>query len=219
MTTVYLIRHAESEGNVNRHLVGGQSNHMPLTERGQDQAHRLGERLQREGLRFTSLHSSTARRARDTMSLVAPYLGFSDADIITSADILEVSQGAWEGQLRAKVYSEQTRAQYLADPLNFKPPGGESVREVQGRMARWLRQLVPAPGSPAGPQSLAAVTHGYALRCLLIHLLGGDPAMARRMVTHNTSITVLQHQDGQWLLERTNDFGHLVGQELIGHYS
>ncbi|MDX2285416.1 MAG: histidine phosphatase family protein [Bacteroidia bacterium] len=217
MITLYLIRHAESEGNLNNHLIGGQSNHLPLTERGYDQARRLGERLRREGLRFDALHTSTAVRAAETGRILASHLDL-DPDALPSSPLLvELGHGEWEGLVRKDVYTPELIARLRENPYDFKAPGGESQREVEARMWQWLESAVSA-FAPETDAALAAVTHGMSIRVLIRRLLQADPAMTNRMVTHNTSITCLQQIPQGWLLERLNDFAHLAGTEMIGHY-
>lgn len=217
MVSVYFIRHAESEGNVNHHLIGGQSNHLPLTARGIDQAQHLGQRLKQEQIQFQAIYSSVAVRALETARIATEFLSPEAPEIQTTEAILEVGQGEWEGQIRADIYTPELMAQIQSAPLDFKAPGGESIREVQTRMYDWLETTV-APLDPAEHISIAAFTHGFALRSLLMKILDADPRMARRTVTHNTSLTVLQTDGSHWFIERINDTAHLAGMEIVGHY-
>ncbi|RMG65423.1 MAG: histidine phosphatase family protein [Bacteroidetes bacterium] len=215
MLTVYLIRHAESVGNLNNHLIGGQSNHFPLTPRGVAQARRLGQRLHREGYQFDQFYASPAVRAQDTARLVAEAIGFDPAHFRTDPRLLEQSQGEWEGQVRAEIYTPARRAEIAANPLHFVAPGGESQQQVADRMEAWLRDVTAA--APEG-QQIAALSHGFAIKCLIARLFAIDPAQTRYLVTHNTSLTVVQGTEGVWLLDRLNDYSHIYGTEFIGHY-
>jgi broad specificity phosphatase PhoE len=217
MVSVYFIRHAESEGNVNHHLIGGQSNHLPLTIRGIDQAQHLGQRLKQEQHHFEAIYSSVAVRALETARIATEFLAPAAPAIQVTEAILEVGQGEWEGQVRADIYTPELMAQIQSAPFDFKAPGGESIREVQARMYEWLQATV-APLDPAENLSIAAFTHGFALRSLLMKLLDADPRMARRTVTHNTSLTVVQTDGRDWYIERINDTAHLAGMEMVGHY-
>lgn len=60
MLDIYLIRHAESEMNNNRHLIGGRSNYTQLSQRGIHQANLLGQRLKQSGIVFDNIYSSSA---------------------------------------------------------------------------------------------------------------------------------------------------------------
>jgi probable phosphoglycerate mutase len=217
MVTIYLIRHAESLGNVNLHLIGGQSNHYPLTDRGYEQARLLGQRLWRERYTFDRVYASTAIRAMETARVACGYLDIPQTDLTLTPDILELSQGEWEGLVRKDIYTPEVLAAMRAESLTFRAPGGESQADVAMRMMRWLRQAldeIPAEG----PYAIAAFSHGFAIRSLVRHILDADPSMAWRMVTHNTSLTVLEYRRDQYLLERMNDFAHLTGTDFIGHY-
>ncbi|MEM7655256.1 MAG: histidine phosphatase family protein [Bacteroidota bacterium] len=217
MTTIHFIRHAESQGNVNHHLIGGQSNHYLLTERGESQARLLGERLHREGYQFDQVFASTAVRARETARIACGFLGLDLTTIDYSPQLLELSQGEWEGKSRADIYTPEKKAEVWGNPLHFKAPGGESQQEVADRMRAWL------DGALAGldhkqDQVIAAFSHGFAIKTLISRILLADPAFTYRMVTHNTSITTLQFTGRQFLLERFNDFQHLHSTDFIGHY-
>ncbi|GAB4419793.1 MAG: histidine phosphatase family protein [Bacteroidia bacterium] len=217
MITILLIRHAESEGNINHHLIGGQSNHFPLTERGRQQARLLGERLQREGLRFDACYASTALRAIDTAVIISGYVGFPVDAIQQRAHLLELSQGDWTGLPRIEIYTPERMAEARRDSLDFKAPGGESPREVADRMERWLLDTL-APLDPHTDQTIAAVSHGFAIKTLVARLLGSRPDMTRDIITHNTSLTAFQYDGQHWYLERVNDYAHIAGTDIIGHY-
>ena len=216
MISVYLIRHAESEGNVNHHLIGGQSNHLPLTERGIQQAHLLGKRLASEHMQFDKIVSSTAVRALHTARTSLPYIG-QETQIETTEKILEVGQGEWEGMERAEIYTPAVRQQMASNPWNFHAPGGESLLDVVRRMRSWLDEVINGL-DPQQPYRIAGYSHGFAIRTLVANLLETSPLIARNMATHNTSMTLLQYNGRRWLVERMNDAAHLAGTSFIGHY-
>jgi probable phosphoglycerate mutase len=217
MLNVYLIRHAEAQNNFNRHLIGGQSPQVELTDQGRVQARLLGERLLREGYRFDRLYASTAVRAQETARLVGACMGFGMEEVSLSDRLLELSQGEWTGRVRKDTYTPEVMAALRADTHDFAPPGGESQRMVEARMHAWLEEAL-APAPEAGEWSLAAFSHGFAIKALLRRIMDGSPSFTYRIMIHNTGITCLQLLHGQWHLERVNDFAHLAGTPFIGHY-
>jgi probable phosphoglycerate mutase len=217
MTTIHLIRHAESQGNVNHHLIGGQSNHFPLTKRGEAQARKLGERLLREGYQFDQVYASPAVRARETARITCSFLGMDLTTIAYTPQLLELSQGEWEGLDRKTIYTPERRKEVHADPLHFRAPGGESQHEVANRMEAWLQEAIAA-GDPEQDQTIAAFTHGFAIKTLFARVLQASPSITHNIITHNTSITTLQIRRSRWLFERLNDYQHLHGTEFIDHY-
>ncbi len=86
----------------------------------------------------------------------------------------EMDWGAWEGRRLAELRAEgaERMAAEEARGLDFRPPGGESPREVQARL-RPLLQRLAAAGRPS-----AAVTHKGVIRAL--HALAGGWDMTGR---------------------------------------
>ncbi len=109
--------------------------------------------------------TSPLRRAAET----ARILGLDHA--ITDERLVEMDWGRWEGcslaGLRAR-HGEEMRANE-AHGLEFRPPGGETPREVQARLRPLLRELA---GSGAG--AVGVVTHKGVIRALLALATGWD---------------------------------------------
>ena len=84
--------------------------------------------------------------------------------------LIEMDWGEWEGstlaELQARVGEDFARNQGRG--LDFRPPGGESPREVAARLVPWL-QRVAEQGAPT-----VAVTHNGVLRALLSLATGWD---------------------------------------------
>ena len=99
--------------------------------------------------------------------------------------LIEMDWGAWEGQrlddLQARLGDEFTGN--AARGLDFRPPGGESPRDVVSRVARWLESIA------ARERPLVAVTHNGVLRALLVlatdwDMLGKPPVKLRPATLH-----------------------------------
>lgn len=217
MITVYFFRHAESMGNVNNHLIGGRSNHLPLSDRGYVQANLLGARLAREQFSPDHVFSSIAVRAMETARISCENIGFDYGRVVFSEDLVELSQGEWEGKNREEYYTPDVRILLKADPHNFKPPGGESQKEVENRMYHWMDRILQE-ANPEDALKIGVFSHGFAIKSLVRKILDASPSMTFHTVVHNTSITCLQFHKARWMVERVNDFAHLAGTEIIGHY-
>ena len=216
MLDIFFIRHAESTGNVNNHLIGGRSDHFHLTSRGEEQARLLGQRLKQEGIRFDKVYSSVAIRAKETARIACAQFWDSEVDIQLDERLVESSQGTWEGKLRQEVLSTEVRKQIDADPKHFKAPRGESLFEVEERMYDWLSEHLPPNNGSA--QKVAVFSHGMAIRCLFRKLTDASYHIPRNMVTHNTSITRYIFDSNRFLIERVNDHFHLLGIDFVEHY-
>ena len=107
---------------------------------------------------------SPLQRARET----ALVLGFVEP--VVAAELIEMDWGDFEGQTLAQLRAElgATLAANEALGLDFRPPGGESPREVGERLRPWLASL-------AGPSGAAVVvTHKGVRRALLALATGWD---------------------------------------------
>lgn len=115
--------------------------------------------------RDASWRSSPLQRATET----ARILGLEHA--ITDERLVEMDWGGWEGcslaGLRAR-HGGEMRANE-ARGLEFRPPGGETPREVQARLRPLLRELA---GTGAG--AVGVVTHKGVIRALLALATGWD---------------------------------------------
>ena len=94
----------------------------------------------------------------------------------------EIHFGDWEGRSFTDIGSAID--DWAADPLGFRPPGGESPREMATRVLQWLAEhgLTPRTPDAAGlraspplPDALVVVAHGGPLRAIAGHLLGMPP--------------------------------------------
>lgn len=206
MTVFYVIRHAESDYNLNHsHLIGGRSNGSPLSPKGETQAEKLGIRLKNEGVRFTHCIASPAVRTQETAKRVFAIVNPA-MTIVTEDRIQELEQGEWEGKERALIYTPEMRETINSDNWNFKSPQGESQREVEERMY----DVVTSWQDQTGEDVVAIVTHGVAIKCLLRKFMDATPKMTMRMDIENTSLTVIHRQDNRWSINRFNDHAHLT---------
>jgi broad specificity phosphatase PhoE len=152
MTLLALLRHGPTEWNTMRRLQGRVD--LPLSPAGQVYVSRW--RLPAEVAGFVWV-TSPLRRARETAEL----LGLTDATIARA--LTETDWGEWEGKTLAELRALDAAAVAAAEAkgLDFRPPGGESAREVQKRLGPWLAR-VAAQGTPTG-----AITHKGVIRAVL----------------------------------------------------
>ncbi len=161
-THLYLVRHAESEWNVEGRFCG--SSDCALTTVGRFQAKALGAWL--AAMRPAAVYASPLSRAQETARPLAEALGI---DVRTRRALRERDYGAWEGmrfdEIRAAWPEELAR--FKDDPSTVIPPGGESCHAVARRFARGLRALARVHEG----ETIAVVAHQTALRIFLAPLL------------------------------------------------
>ena len=107
---------------------------------------------------------SPLQRARETAAL----LGFVDPLVV--AELIEMDWGDFEGETLEHLRAElgATLAANEASGLDFRPPGGESPREVGERLRPWLASLAGLSGAAV------VVTHKGVRRTLLALATGWD---------------------------------------------
>lgn len=206
MEVLDLFRHAESDCNLNHaHLIGGRSNHTPLSPNGILQADKLGRRLKMVGYNpdywIASPAIRTIHTAQIVMEIVAP-----NAELIIEPALQEISQGDWEGLLRTDCYTDDYMQKILADSWNTKAPNGESPRDTEERMLTFLHEWAENHKDTTS----AMFTHGYAVKCALAGMYNWDRRRTHRTPIENTAITTLCHEKDQWYASRINDYGHLT---------
>ena len=184
-TKLYLIRHAEAEGNLYR-LAHGQYN-STVTPRGYRQLAALRRRFR--DIPVDAVYGSDLLRTQTTASAiyVPKHLPFRPLPLLR-----EVNLGAWEEQTWAQL--QRTDQAMLVD-FNHRPhlwhvAGGEDFALVRERMLRGVGQIIAEnPG-----KTVVATTHGSALRILLGALRGMSLEETGKALGHcdNTGVTLLE---------------------------
>jgi broad specificity phosphatase PhoE len=208
---LYLFRHAETKYNTDNHLIGGQSNFLRLSERGKCQAKVLGERLVREGLQFDRIYSSTAERTKETARIVCDILGFPIERLVTTPELLELSQGDWEGKDRNETYTPEILAEMKNKHWDFKAPNGESQRDVEKRVYSWIENNFIKKNEEL---TIGIFGHGVSTKCLLRRIMDSDPKLTYRICINNCSLSRIKYaffgQYQGWSLIKLNDDAHLI---------
>ncbi len=162
-TRVYLMRHGEVQNDGEKRYNGHID--IDITERGIEQMHRLAGTLNDRPV--AAIYSSDLIRSVRGAEIIATSKGLQFTRI---RELRERSVGEWEG-LTAEEIKERYPEGYTAwkaDFLNYRPPGGECLRDVQGRVLPVYRNLV---AKHAG-QEIALLLHGGVNRIILADSLG-----------------------------------------------
>ena len=206
MTTVYLIRHAQAEGNLYRRC---HSWHNGLiTVRGRTQIGALERRF--AGVHVDAVYSSDLYRAMTTArAIYRP----RDLPLRVDPELREIGAGVWEdvpwGQLLHD-HRDSLTAFLTCDP-GWQVEGSETHVQVQTRMLTAIGRIAAAHPD----QTVAVVSHGCAIRCALSAYLGYGPDQIRQVVLgNNTSVSKLEIEDGQVRVIYHNDESHLPDHSI-----
>lgn len=201
MTRIYLVRHAEAEGNLYRRVHGWYDS--LITDNGYRQIAALTHRF--ESISVDAVYSSDLFRTRTTAGAIHCPKGLP---LITRRSLREVNMGIWEdrawGEL-AQVDAEQLAFFNATDP-RWQVEGGETYQELRMRIAAALWQI--AKNHPS--QTVAVVSHGTAIRCALSELQGlSMEEMAKLPHSDNTAVSLLEFEEQSVKVVFSNDATHL----------
>jgi probable phosphoglycerate mutase len=167
---IYLVRHGQSQWNLAR-LTQGQVAHPRLTGLGRAQAAAAAAAVLADlaARPLSAIVSSDLVRARETALVFAAKTGLP---VRIDERLRERSLGRYEGQAYNESFAAVSGAD-LSDP-DLRIGGGESLRQVAGRMAAALTDLTADDSTIT-----AVVSHGDAIRVWLSifagHLPGAGP--------------------------------------------
>ncbi|HEX9269002.1 MAG TPA: histidine phosphatase family protein [Candidatus Limnocylindria bacterium] len=194
VTTLYFVRHGESEANAKR-IFAGQTD-SPLTERGRAQAKLVAATLR--PIHFDRIVASTLSRTTDTAAEVA--VG-RDVGVETFADLNEIDLGIVAGL----PWDEARGLPNYHDGF-VQWPGGESLDQVVTRAMGVIDRLVSeSPG-----KRICVIGHGGVTRILVSGFLGVLPKLIRT-TAQNTNITIVTHEPGKgYMVQEMFQDTHLV---------
>jgi probable phosphoglycerate mutase len=199
-TRLYLVRHAQSEGNRGEYEDADQD--PPLSAVGLEQAGRLARRFARQ--RVDAVYASPLRRTLETAQAIADQAG---QQVRILEDLREVDLGGAQRDFDA--YGEE-QALALREQIGRQPtwdsfPGSEGSAAARRRIAGALDRIVAeCPG-----KRVVVVAHAAVIQTYVSHVLG----VGRDFVFYpfNAGITSIRAKDDRRVIWRLNDVAHLDG--------
>ena len=197
VTTLYLIRHGETEGSETKRYKG--SIDVPLSEKGIEQIKKVavfikehlrlessakyqsylryihktkgsrgqGVKGSRKAQRLAAVYSSNLSRAVKSAEIIARPYKLKP---IQMKELRERSFGIWEGMSFTEInerYPEEFSA-WAGNPLKYSPVEGESTVEVEKRVMKAVSRILKKHKG----DEIAIVSHGGVSRIILCRLLG-----------------------------------------------
>ena len=202
MTTLYLIRHAEAEGNLYRRI-HGQYNSL-ITDNGYRQIRALRERF--ADVPIDAVYSSDLFRTMTTARAIYVPKGLP---LQTRSDLRELNMGEWEDRSWAGIdrANKEMMGLFSATSPDFRAPGGESFPEVRRRGTAALLDI--AAKHPNG--TVAVFAHGTFIRNTVAEFLGIGPENMKKMGhSDNTAVSLLEIENGKVHVVYMDDNSHLT---------
>ena len=167
ITKIYLVRHGETKANV-YHLLFGHLD-WDLTKNGIQQAKKAGAGLT-SAQSYDYIISSPLKRAKHTAKIIAKKLKIKK--IITDKNLMEKSEGSWEGKDLWQVRKEDPKNYYrwLKNPFKNKPRKGESIADLNKRVKQFHKTILKKYLG----KNIIVVSHSGPIRLFILNVLGTD---------------------------------------------
>lgn len=189
---LYLARHGETAWSLTGQHTG--LTDLPLTERGERNARRLGTRLAE--LAFAKVYTSPLQRAVRTCEL-AGFGAVAERD----PDLAEWNYGEYEGRRTQDIQMERPDWRIFRDGC----PGGEMLAEVGARADRVIARVRAIDGN------VLLFSSGHILRVLAARWLGLEPAAGRFFLLSTASLSALgyEHDRSEPVIRLWDETRHL----------
>src|SRR5215475_11546675 len=194
LRVIYLARHGETKWSLTGQHTG--LTDLPLTEQGERNARRLGERLR--GMKFARVWTSPLQRAKRTCELA----GFG-AVAAVDPDLVEWNYGDYEGLTSAQVHAKNPDWKLFRDGC----PGGESVAQIGACADRVIARVRAIQGN------VLLFSSGHFLRVLGARWLGLAPVGGQYFLLSTAALSQLgyEHDVSEPVIRLWNDTRHVQG--------
>jgi len=163
----HLIRHGETDWNVQRRIQGQLD--TELNANGRDQALARGREL--APLDLTAVYCSSSIRTQQTADLI---LGEKLYDVVLRDDLREINFGAWQGCYWADIEREQPEevaAVRTCDP-NFRVDEAETYYELQARGVQAIESIISEHQDGGTDDHVLIVSHGALIKSVIGYYAG-----------------------------------------------
>lgn len=186
-TRLYLVRHGRVEDRWRSAIYGDMD--VPLSVEGEEQARSVAECLR--DVRLDRVVSSGLERAEFGARVLREGRGLERMD---EPRLAEMNRGAWRGLTLEEIEQRWPGAweSWWRAPHAERPPGGESVGDLAGRVLPALDEL--AARHPAG--DVAVVAHSWVIRLAATHALGLGPEAVTRFDLPTAGVVVADWPSG-----------------------
>jgi 2,3-bisphosphoglycerate-dependent phosphoglycerate mutase len=178
-----LVRHGESEWNKLNLFTGWKD--PDLSDKGVAEAHKAGQLLKAQGLKFDIAFTSVLRRAQRTLDIMLDELGQTGLPTRRDQRLNERDYGDLSGLNKDEARQRwgDKQVHIWRRSFDVPPPGGESLKDTAERVLPYYQaQIWP---EVASGRNVLVAAHGNSLRALIMQLEGltGEQIVARELGT------------------------------------
>lgn len=200
MTKLFLIRHGQTTWNLESRAQG--SKNIGLSDKGREQAEFLAKRM--KNYKIDCIYSSDLDRAYETAKAIGKETNIS----VKKVDGLrEMSFGKWEGLTNEEIitnYNEHYTI-WRSKPHEVQIPNGEKLIDVQSRALKAVNSIIDENKN----KNIVIVSHGVAIKSILLGIMDIDLSNFYKIKQDNTSINVIEYRDYGPVIVSLNDTAHV----------
>ncbi|MCJ7666301.1 MAG: alpha-ribazole phosphatase [Actinobacteria bacterium] len=198
---LFLIRHGQTSWNVEGRYQGDHD--IELNQVGIKQAKLAAKYLSK--VEFSNIYSSPLKRTLYTAEAIK---GRRDLRVEVREDLKEMNFGRWEGMKFLEIARQyhQDYQDWLEDPYNNRPTGGENFREITARATAGIDRIV---SENIDGSSVAVVTHGGVILSLLVYWLQIPLPRWKSIIQRQGAINIAVIDKGYPYISAINYTGHL----------
>jgi probable phosphoglycerate mutase len=185
-------------------LLSGRTPGIALSDRGREQAARLGRRL--AGLPVAAVYASPIERTTQTAEAVAVHHGLPVRPL---PGVVEADYGEWTGGAISELAKTDLWKTVQRAPSRARFPGGESLTEMQARIVAALEAVVVDHRG----ELVVVVSHADPIKAAIAHYTGVHLDLFQRIVVSPASVTVFELDPHGGAMLKCNDTGTL--EELL----
>ncbi|KAA3664305.1 MAG: histidine phosphatase family protein [Chloroflexi bacterium] len=198
-TTILLIRHGQTDWNLEGRMQGHED--IPLNKTGEQQAQALAKRLATWPIQ--AIYTSDLQRSLKTAVTIGNTIGIKP---IINPVWRERDLGALSGLTRTEARTQFPKALNHRNHTKIHPPNGEDHQTLQNRGLTAFRQIAATHPD----QMVAVVSHGGLLHVLVAHLIGlPGGEYGRFTIRGNTGLTIAELHGDDTVVTCINDTSHL----------
>ena len=200
-TIIYLVRHTQTIGNVQKRLTGRSD--YELTVEGKIFVHKLTERLKE--VRFERAYSSGSNR---TLKTILPLAELNKLQIIQEDDLDEMYFGIYDGWTWEEVNKVNPKIDKLHKEKNeiMEIPEQETTKQVAERMYKEIEKIAKNNQG----KTILICSHGVAIEAFIRKVKNQSfLEEVEENSQKNTSVNILEYDDGKFTVKLLNDISHI----------
>lgn len=192
---IYLVRHGETDWNIERRFQGIEN--IPLNDTGRKQAKDCAKAL--ASLSFAAIYASPLQRAYETATIIADIINDYHKEQRTNEPMLTVKE---DSRLLERDFGKISGL-LPKDRKEFLASGEDANMEEFEHLTERLMNALYDYQENYQEQNVLVITHGGVINAILHVLSEGEIGTGKTLVP-NTSVTILEEKDGELRIKEYN---------------